>query len=127
MALTWSISHEDKLVTVSVGSQLRVEDVQACFAAITEAGAIPYRKMVDLTLAPLLLGLAGIRAITQRVSKVPEGVRRGPAAFVVTSELAREMVATFDHQMGVDRPLAMFRTAAEARRWLDSLPVGGGI
>ncbi len=124
MALTWSISHEDKLVTVSIGSMLTFEDVQSCFTEITLARAIPYRKLFDLTQAPLLLGVAGIRGITQRVSKVPEGVRRGPAAFVVTSELAREMVATFDHQMGVDRPLAMFRTREEAREWLLSLPAG---
>ena len=127
MALTWTSAHEEKLVTVFIGSQLNVEDVQACFTAITEAGAIPYRKLVDLTQAPLLLGMAGIRGIAQRIKKVPEGVRRGPAAFVVTTELAKEMVATFDHQMGVPRPMAMFRTREQARAWLLSLPAGDEV
>ena len=124
MALTWSISHAEKLVAVRVESLLRPDEVQACFAAIIAQGAVPYRKLVDLTHAPLTLGAAGIRAIAQRMAQVPDGVRRGPLAFVVNNELAKEMVVTFDHQMGVERPLAMFPTVEEARGWLDSLATG---
>jgi len=92
--------------------------------AIRAAGALPYRKLIDLSFAPLSLGLAGVRAIkalNQEAGGAGKNAPRGPVAFVVGSEPAEEMVEMFHENVHVDRPLRVFRDVDTARQWLDEI------
>jgi hypothetical protein len=122
MAFTWSISDDDKLVVIRVESEIQTRDVEDIFSAMAEAGALPYRKLVDLTAAPHTLGFANIKIISQIASgAAAKDMPRGPVAFVVDSGLAQDMVEVFDHKMSIDRPLRIFRDARSARQWLDEI------
>ena len=46
----------------------------------------------------------------------------GPLAFVVTTRLAREFIDRYLNLAAAPRPVSIFRTAEEARRWLDAQP-----
>lgn len=122
--LTYSISHEEKLVFIQVQSEVVPAEIQSALFAIRAAGALPFRKLIDLSFAPLTQGIAGIRAIralNQDAGGAGKSAARGPVAIVVGSELAAEMVEMFDETMRVDRPLHIFRDLDEARRWLDEI------
>jgi hypothetical protein len=122
--LTYSISHEEKLVFIQVQSEVVPAEVQSALFAIRAAGALPYRKLIDLSFAPLTQRIAGIRAIralSQNAGGAGKDAARGPVAILVGSEPAAEMVEMFDETMHVDRPLRIFRDLDEARRWLDEI------
>ena len=46
----------------------------------------------------------------------------GPLAFVVTTRLAREFIDRYLNLAAAPRPVSIFQTAEEARRWLDAQP-----
>jgi hypothetical protein len=125
MKLTWTIAHDKKLVVVHIKSQLDPEEVRSLYAAIAAEGALPYRKLVDASFAPLTINVAAIGTISQLARAVEPDVRRGPVAFVANSEIAQEMIQIFDHKMSIDRPLRIFRDTKSAMRWLDEIaPLG---
>lgn len=125
MQLTWTISHDEKLVVVHIRSQLDPEEVRALYAAIAAEGALPYRTLVDLSFAPLTSSVADIGTISQIASAATQGMRWGPVAFVASSDLAHEIVGIFDRKLNIDRPLRIFRDNPAAMRWLDEvLPPG---
>jgi hypothetical protein len=122
--ITYSISHEEKLVFIQVQREAVPGDVQNALLAIRAAGALPYRKLIDLTFAPLTLGLPGIRAVralNEDAGGAGRKAPRGPLAIVVASELAGEMVELFHEPVRLDRPFRVFRDLDEARRWLDEI------
>jgi hypothetical protein len=126
MTPAWSISHEEKLVVVHIASTIELEDVRSIYTAMATEGAFSYRKLVDLSFAPLTLDVAGIAKISQLAGAAAGDVRRGPVAFVINSEIAREMIEIFDRKISLDRPLRIFRDTAAAMRWLDEIAPPGG-
>jgi hypothetical protein len=122
--ITYSISHGEKLVFIEVQSEALPQEVQDALLAIRAAGALPYRKLIDLSFAPLSQDLTGIRAIkalSQDAGGAGKDALRGPVAFVVGSEPAGEMVALFHENTRLNRPLRVFRDIDTARRWLDEI------
>jgi len=122
--LAYSISHEEKLVFIQVQSEALPEEVQSAILAIRAAGALPYRKIIDLSFAPLSIGLPGLRAIkalNQDAGGAGKDAPRGPVAVVVGSEPAAEIVEMFHGSLRLDRPLRIFRDLDMARRWLDEV------
>jgi len=125
MKLTWSIAHDKKLVVVHIRSQLDPEEVRSLYAVLAAEGALPYRKLVDASFAPLTINVAAIGTISQLARAVAPDVPRGPVAFVANSEVAHEMIQIFDHKMSIDRPLRIFRDTTSAMRWLDEIAPPG--
>jgi hypothetical protein len=119
----WSIVSDDQFVEIHVWPDVKLEEIRDCFAAIIGEGALPFRKLVDLSFAPLALGTSGIRAIGERARELAKTVPLGPVAVVVTSELAEEVVAVFNRQVALERPLRVFRDVGAARAWLKQQPV----
>jgi hypothetical protein len=121
MKLTWTIAHDKKLVVLHIRSQLDPEEVRSLYAVLAAEGALPYRKLVDASFAPLTINVAGIGTISQLARAVAPDVPRGPVAFVANSEIAQEMIQIFDHKMSIDRALRIFRDTESAMRWLDEI------
>jgi hypothetical protein len=114
-----SISHEDKRVIIVVEGETSMVEGMKALASLFAQGAFPYAKLIDLSYAPLTQGAKGLRQISQRVQLFARGRRPGPVAFVVRSELAREMIQIFDEQVGMKRPLGVFTDRESALAWLD--------
>lgn len=121
MGVTWSISHDDKLVVVQVEGEVKLEEAATCFQALIAGNAIPYRKLLDLSFAPLSQGRAGINAVGERARAVAATMAMGPVAVLVASELGEEMVQTFEQRVQLKRPLRIFRDIKAARAWLDEI------
>jgi hypothetical protein len=125
--VTWSISHPEQLVVAIAEGEIRREDVDNYLTGITDAGGMPYRKLVDFTFAPLNLSAVDIRVLGQRVADAGKLGKVGPLAMVVGSELAMDVAKMFKAAARADRPIEIFSNIPEAREWLDQVapPVSG--
>jgi hypothetical protein len=119
--VTWTIAHSDKLVVAVAEGEVTHADVDKYLLALIDGGAMPYRKLFDVTFAPLSMGVAELRALGTRVADHAKGGGSvGPVALVVGSELAFDMAKIFEAQARADRPLRIFDDVVKARAWLDS-------
>ncbi len=119
MTFQWTVSHEARLVTATVSGEVGLGDFPAFFTAIAEAGALPYRKLVDIRFATLEFHLADIKAFGQTIDVANRSVKAGPTAVVAKSELAQDFAHTYEDHTHLDRPIGIFVTIEEARSWLD--------
>lgn len=121
MPVTWSISHEDRLVSASVSGEASGQDLEAYMSAVTAADAMPYRKLFDATYAaPGSLRLSELRAFSRKIVAYAKEGPVGPLAIVVGSDLEREMAELFG-QADAGRALGIFSDVVAARQWLDKL------
>ena len=126
MPLNWTISHAEKLVVAIADGEVEHADIDRYLEALIAGGAMPYRKLFDITFAPISMGAAQLRALGTRVAQhAREGGAIGPLAIVVGSERAREMAGIFGAAARADRPLRIFDDVVRARAWLDSLAPSG--
>lgn len=119
MPINLTISHADKLVVAVADGEIDRAEIDEYLTALIAAGAMSYRKLFDISFAPLSLGVAELRALGKRSA---DAGPTGPLAIVVGSNLAREMAAIFESQAAADRPLRIFDDLPTAREWLDSFP-----
>lgn len=123
MPLTWTVSHADRLVFASGRGVVALDDFTAYLRALTDAKAMAYGKLVDLSYTELQLRAPDVRVMAAHVNAyaVTGGVV-GPLAIVVDVELSAEASRLFDVRTSeVDRPLRVFTHVAEARQWLESV------
>lgn len=124
MPINWKILRDEELVEINVLPDVKLDDIRSCYATLIDEGAVPYRKLIDLTFAALSHGGAGIRALGERAQAVGKTMPLGPVAVVVASELAIDLVAEFARQVSLNRPLQVFRNAKVAKAWLMQQPTG---
>jgi hypothetical protein len=115
------ISHQDRLlVAVAHGTITREEFLKAAQDVIGQ-GALHYRKILDVAAANSAADLEDFKALQAMARSSPQADRRGPVAFVVDAkrgDLVREFVDSAD--LG-GRPIKIFTSLHEARRWLDEV------
>jgi hypothetical protein len=119
--VTWSISHDDRLVLAAADGDVSLKDLEQYMSAVADAGAMPYRKLFDATyVTPGTIRLAELKAFAGMMVTFAKGGPIGPGAIVVGSELEQEMAEVFA-QTGAGRALAIFKDRSTARKWLDGL------
>ena len=121
MPMRWTISHEERLVTIVAEGPVGLLEIEAYFDAVVVAGAQPYAKLLDASTMEPLLSDADVMAIGARMSAYVKDQKwsGGPAAFVATTRASREFVQRFINLAASPRRAQIFRTVDEARRWLD--------
>jgi hypothetical protein len=126
MPIELTISHDERLVIALVG-EVGPADFGRYFAELEAAGALAYRKIIDLTSSPLAVSGGDIRALGDRVNAYAQGGALGAMAVVINTELASVMTEVYEKRVRADRPLRVCRDLAEARQWLDQVdpPAGG--
>ena len=119
--MTWSIPQEDRLVSAAVSGEVSGQDLDQYLSAVAAAGAMPYRKLFDVTYAtPGSLRLSELRAIAKASAAYAKESVVGPLAIVVGSDFDRELAEMFS-QANAGRAFAIFSDALKARQWLDQL------
>ena len=121
MAIEWTVSHDDKLVTAVANHATRRRDYPAFLTEMSANGLVPYRKIFDLRYARLEFTAADLRAWGQRVVDWGNADRPGPTALLVDSDLARELADMFTTHARANRPVAIFTSTDAARAWLDEV------
>ncbi|MBV9832832.1 MAG: hypothetical protein JO055_00410 [Alphaproteobacteria bacterium] len=121
MPIRWTLSHAEHLVLSKVTGEVGRAEFEGYLGEIAAAGAMPYRKILDLTFAPLGLSAADVKVLGKVVSDYAKSGRIGAFAIVVDADATREASAIFGENAQVDRPFAIFDKMAEARAWLDRI------
>jgi len=121
MSITWTISHPLRLVIATGKGEATSADFLFYFDEIAKAGAIPYRKLLDLTNVGIPMPQADIRRVGRRSENLADKKLVGPSAIVVTSDAFANLVKIFDAATKAERPLKIFRDLRAARAWLDEV------
>ncbi len=121
MPMRWTISHDERLVLVTVEGTVTLLEIEAYFDAVILAGAQPYAKLLDARSMQVRLSDDDMMAVGARMSAYVNDQKwpGGPAAFVVTTRPNREFVKRFINLAASPRQAKIFHELDEARRWLD--------
>jgi hypothetical protein len=121
MPFKWTISHEDRLVSVTTEGEIALGDAEAYLDAVVIAEAGPYAKLVDMRGAQVRMSDHDLLMLGARLRAYLETTTRaGPVAFVVDRQDVGEYVLRFINLASGNRPTNVFATVAEARDWLMS-------
>src|SRR6266704_3414677 len=93
MPVHWTVSHPQRLVVAVTKDKVTVADIEQYFAGVTADGAMAYRKIFEITHAPM-----------------------------AASDESFAQAQTFAAASPARRPLAIFRELHAARQWLDAQP-----
>ncbi len=84
---------------------------------IIDADVLHYRKIIDITTATSSIGEQELQAMAERLRAVPVLKPRGPLAIVADHQRG-ELGRLFMSMTSAERPVQVFRSIHEARRWL---------
>lgn len=122
MPVTWTISHPLRLVTAVGRDAVGLADLQAYLDDVMVNGAMPYRKIFDLTHAALELGDQDMMALAARIRAYASTTIMGPLAIVASSPESYVRARLYMTLASADRPMQLFAELHQARRWLDGVP-----
>lgn len=120
MPLYWSIDSKAELVTIVAEGPVTRADTEAYIEAIVGAGALAYRKLYDGLLSTLALRTDDVLELGARFRSYHDQ-RVGPVALVWPADQRQALSRLLGVLASADRPLRLFETRSQARRWLDSL------
>jgi hypothetical protein len=121
MPITWTVSHPSRLVVAVAEGDISAADVLAYVDEIDQAGAMPYRKLFDLSGVFAILPTEDVRLVGMRVVALSGDKPTGPLAIVVASDAVEELAKVFEATATTKRPLQIFRDFHAARAWLDEV------
>ena len=121
MPLTWTVSHPAQLVVAVCKGDVNATDVLNYLDEIDRAGAMPYRKIFDLTGVAGVIPAEDVRLIGMRVVALSGAKPTGPLAIVVASDAIEALSKVFEVTANTKRPLQIFRDLHRARAWLDNI------
>ena len=115
------ISHQDQLLVAVAHGTITPEELIKSAQDVIGQGALHYRKILDVAAANTPATREHLKTLQAMALASPPADRRGAVAFVVDGQRGdrvREFVDTVD-QGG--RPIKVFTSLHEARRWLDQV------
>jgi hypothetical protein len=125
MPVQWTISKPHRLVIAVARDELRLEDIENYLDGVVVAGALPFRKIFDMTHATVMLDDADMMALGARIRAYLKVDRLGPLAIIAVTERAYEQARLFEALADGDRPVKIFRELHHAREWLDGFGEAG--
>jgi hypothetical protein len=123
MPIQLEIFHPDRILVGIGRGQISLEEYGAFVAEVIKAGVMHYRKIIDATSAEsTTIDKDVLLTFDERMRELSKGRPRGPLALVVDPNRG-ELARTFKSLSSPDRPVEVFRSIHDARRWLKSLPM----
>ncbi len=107
----------DRMVVAVARGDITLADLILLVKELIDSGTLPYRKIIDITSATSAIGKEELEGIAERLRAVPVQRPRGPLAIVADSNRG-ELGRLFMSLTSDERPVQVFRSIHEARRWL---------
>lgn len=120
MPLEFTIDHDKRFVDVRTSGRVVLKDVEDYFDALMVQGGMPYPKLFDATDVEFDVSDADMMLLGARVSAYAVADPRGPIAIVAVTDEAVNLLRRFINLGGAKRPAKIFRSAEQARQWLDA-------
>lgn len=122
MAVHYNIDHARRFVDVRGSGDLVLQDLTDYFDALVTEGGMPYRKLIDLRGATPRFSDDDMMVLGARVSAYGQMEPRGPIAVVSPADEVDLLVRRFMNLGGAKRPIRLFTSIDEARKWLQDTP-----
>ncbi len=104
----------DRMVVAVARGDITLEDLALLVKELIDTGTLPYRKIIDITSATSSIGREELEGIAERLRSAP--VQR-PLAIVADGNRG-ELGRLFMSLTSEERPVQVFRSIHDARRWL---------
>ena len=119
--IEWTISDAQRLVSATIVGRATPEHFEAYLAAITGAGAMPYRKLFRLDGPDAIdsRDIPALAALVVKFGRVSDKV--GPLAIVVAHRETNLLADWFKSLASLERPVRIFQRASTAMAWLDGI------
>ncbi len=122
MPIQMEIFHPDRLVLGVGRGEVNLAEYAKFLGDIIQAGVLHYRKIIDLTqITARPIGVDPFLAVDERLREYSVE-RRGPLALVVDDEQSA-LAETFKALTSRGRPVEVFHSIHDARRWLAKQPI----
>ena len=118
MAVTWKISHPERLVNALGGGTIVLQDIERYLDDVVVSDALPYAKIFDMGTAAWGLSDTDMLVLGARIRAYPALAAFGPIAIVAASDVLNAHAQMFATLADVQRPLRIFRDVEAARKWL---------
>ena len=119
MPVTWTISHPSRLVIAVAKESVGLQDMQDYLDDVMVAGAMPYRKIFDLSNGTLDLNDQDMMMLGARIRAYAAATRMGPLAIVASTPKSYESAQHYMALANADRAMQLFKELHVARKWLD--------
>jgi hypothetical protein len=107
----------DRMVVAVARGDITLEDLALLVKELIDTGTLPYRKIIDITSATSTIGREELEGIAERLLSAPVLRPRGPLAIVADGNRG-ELGRLFMSLTSEERPVQVFRSIHDARRWL---------
>lgn len=107
----------DRMVVAVARGDITLQDLALLVKELIDTGTLPYRKIIDITSATSAIGREELEGIAERLRSAPVQRPRGPLAIVADGNRG-ELGRLFMSLTSEERPVQVFRSIHDARRWL---------
>jgi hypothetical protein len=115
--------HPSRLVIAVVRGTFTADDVRNAVHQFLASEVLHYRKIIDIASPTAPLAKADVEAMANLVLAQRASKPRGPLAFVVNPGQAADNAEAFARLTEGERPVKVFHSLHEARKWLDGHPL----
>jgi hypothetical protein len=127
VALSWTITPEDRLVFAVIEGTVTFADVEQYLEDVVTKGGLSYRKLIDARQGKSQIAESEFLIYAGRVKAYSQMARLGPMAVVAGEDKSHDHAGLFRAlAANGNRPLSIFASIEQARAWLDHVaPVDG--
>ena len=123
MPIQLEIFHPDRIAVGVARGEITLQEFVDFATAMVKADVVHYRKIFEVTAATsMAVGKDELLAMDERLRQVTQKGPRGPLAIVADGNRG-ELAQTFKALSSSDRPVEVFRSIHEARKWLATYPI----
>lgn len=117
MPIHVDVYHPGRLIIAVVRGTFTADDVREAVQQALASDVLHYGKLIDIASPTFPIDKAGVEAIAALVARNSDKPR-GPVAFVVSPGQAADNAETFARLTAGLRPVKVFQSLHEARKWL---------
>ena len=125
MPIYWTIDSRERLVDIRAEGSISLADCLEFLQVLEGAQSLPYRKLLDARLALLEMTREEAMQVVVLARAIHERGPVGPLAIVTTKDRVIQSTQLLGAVAAADRPLRLFTSERQARRWLASLLPAG--
>jgi len=123
MPIQLEVFHPDRILVGIGRGHVTLQEYGEFIAEVVKANLMHYRKIIDATGADsAVIDKDVLLAFDEHIRSFSKGRRRGPLALVVDRKRG-DLARTFKALASPDRPVEVFGSIHDARKWLREQPI----
>jgi hypothetical protein len=116
--------HPNRLAIIVARGEVTMTDVGEAARTMLESNALHYRKLVDVSSPSTPMKDESLEKLAAFMRNAPNAATRGPLAIIVGDDDKAGRAEQFASLTATERPIKVFKSLHEARRWLEEQPLG---